>query len=97
MKLNSNQSIQPIITLKRYYYYILAVIILIIPINVAADSSMQIVATTKGYNWQKMIDKHFVVAFTEKDEKIARTTLSIVDNFHAQISLHIGDYASNGQ
>ncbi len=99
MKFISNQSIQPITTLKRYYhYYILAAIILIIPIggkNVAADSSMQIAATTKGCNWEEITDNHFVVAFTEEDEKIAKTALSIVNSFHSQISLHIGGYTLN--
>ncbi|MEK7273771.1 MAG: peptidase MA family metallohydrolase [Candidatus Desantisbacteria bacterium] len=95
MKLNSNQSIQPITTLKRYYHYILAAIMLIVPINAAANNSMQLQSRCYHYNWEKIIDKHFVVAFTKKDEKIAKTALSIVDNFHAQISPHIGGYTLN--
>ncbi|MFH1860007.1 MAG: peptidase MA family metallohydrolase [bacterium] len=64
----------------------LAAIILIISVNAAADNK---------YSWQTIIDNHFVVAFTEKDRKIAKTTVLIANNFHSQISLLLGDYTMN--
>ncbi|MBI4778435.1 hypothetical protein HY792_05910 [Candidatus Desantisbacteria bacterium] len=101
MQLNSDQSTKPPITtscrvrsqnaplIKRWS---LTAIILIISINAAAGT---ITTGCYHHNWKTIIDKHFVVAFTEKDEKLAETTLSMVDSFHSQISLCIGDYASN--
>ncbi|MFH1961668.1 MAG: peptidase MA family metallohydrolase [bacterium] len=97
-------------TLNKCYYYGLAAVILIMlitPINVAADNqsnpslretnkqSIQTNTDSKGYIWQTIIGKHFVVAFTEKDQQIAKTTLSIANNFHSQIRLLLGDYAIN--
>lgn len=90
-RMQKNLNSKQVTTLKRF----LIAIVLIISINATADKPMQAVTTTKGCIWEKIIDKHFVVVFTEKDEKIARTTLSMVNNFHSQVSLHIGDYALN--
>ncbi len=61
---------------------LLIAIIMMIPINAVAQ-------------WQSVRSKHFVVAFTQADRQIAETTLKIVDNFHSQIRLCLGDYTMN--
>ncbi|OIP39476.1 hypothetical protein AUJ95_05570 [Candidatus Desantisbacteria bacterium CG2_30_40_21] len=54
-----------------------------------------IITSNAMASWQNIKSKHFVVTFTQKDQKIAETTLRIVDNFHSQIKLCLGDYAMN--
>ncbi|MFH1096685.1 MAG: peptidase MA family metallohydrolase [Candidatus Desantisbacteria bacterium] len=67
---------------KMWLKILLTIIIMMIPINATA-------------NWQVIKDLHFVVTFTENDQKIAETTLRIAHNFHSQVSLHLGGYTMN--
>jgi hypothetical protein len=84
MQLISNQSIT-----KKWSLTTIILIILTIPIDVVATATI-----TKGY-WQKITYNHFVITFTKKDEKLSKITLSMVDSFHSQISLHLGNYIPN--
>ncbi|MBI4753055.1 hypothetical protein HY793_01610 [Candidatus Desantisbacteria bacterium] len=54
-----------------------------------------IITSNAMASWQNIKNKHFIIAFTQKDQKIAETTLRIVDNFHSQVRLCLGDYAMN--